>query len=467
MTKFRTETDSLGPVQVPDEALWGAQTQRALALFRIDREPMPHELIVPYAILKKACSLANHETGLLDTASTNLIKAACDEIIDGQHHDMFPLPVWISGSGTQFNMNVNEVIANRCSQMAGQPLGSRRPVHPNDHVNLSQSTNDNFPSAMYIAVKIETFSRLIPSVRLLKDALSRKEKAWVDIVKTGRTHMQDATPLTLGQEFSGFTSLLKDNLLRIDAALEEISSLPLGGTAVGTGINTRNGFDQTVIRHIAELTGLPFIPASNKFAAQGSHDALVQFSATLKTLATSLNKIASDIRLLACGPRTGIAELELPANEPGSSIMPGKVNPTQCEALTMIALQVMANDMAVTMGGTSGALQMNAYKPLIIRNVLHSIRLLTDGMHCFRKHLIDGLEPNRERIHNHLQQSLMLVTALTPSIGYEKAADIAHLAHTTGQTLRQAALELGHVSAEEFDRIVVPERMVMPNKAGD
>jgi len=462
MIEFRTETDSLGPIEVPAQALWGAQTQRALTLFRIDDERMPQEMIVPYAILKKACALANHEKGHLDTDIKDLIVCVCDEIIDGQHHDMFPLPVWISGSGTQYNMNINEVIANRCSQLAGQSLGSKEPVHPNDHVNKSQSTNDNFPSAMYMTVAIQTFSKLLPSIRILKDTFFTKSKEWKDIVKIGRTHMQDATPLTLGQEFSGFGTILKETLYRIDTALGEVYSLPLGGTAVGTGLNTHPGFDEDAIYFIAKLTGQPFIPATNKFAYQGNHDALVQFSATLKTLAVDLNKIANDIRMLACGPRAGIAELILPTNEPGSSIMPGKVNPTQCEALTMIAMQVIANDAAVTMGGTSGALQMNAYKPLIIRNVLHSIRLLTDGMRSFRKHLLEGLEPNRERIESNLGQSLMLVTALAPTLGYEKAASIAHHAHETGQTLKEAALELGLISEQEFELLVVPENMIGP-----
>ncbi|WP_319541489.1 class II fumarate hydratase [uncultured Pseudodesulfovibrio sp.] len=462
MTKFRTETDSLGSIEVPEQALWGAQTQRALTLFRIDDERMPREMIVPYAILKKACALANHEKKHLDTKTKDLIVHVCDEIIDGQHHDMFPLPVWISGSGTQYNMNVNEVISNRCSQLAGQPLGSRNPVHPNDHINKSQSTNDNFPSVMYMTVAIQCFSLLIPSLRILKDSFFAKAETWNDIIKIGRTHMQDATPLTLGQEFSGYGTILKETLYRIDTALSELYVLPLGGTAVGTGINTHPGFDEDAINAIAKLTGLPFVPAANKFALQGSHDALVQFSATLKTLAVALNKIANDIRLLACGPRAGIAELILPANEPGSSIMPGKVNPTQCEALTMVAMQVIANDAAVTMGGTSGALQMNAYKPLIIRNVLHSIRLLTDGMRSFRKHLLEGLEPNLERIESNLAQSLMLVTALTPAIGYEKAASIAHHAHETGQTLKEAALELGMISEQEFELLVVPDTMLGP-----
>jgi fumarate hydratase class II len=459
---YRIETDSLGEVQVPEEALWGAQTQRALTLFTIDGELMPREMIRAYAILKKGCALANGEAGKLDAKRRDLIVAVCDEILDGRHADMFPLPVWISGSGTQFNMNVNEVVANRCSQLAGTPLGSKEPVHPNDHVNLSQSTNDNFPSVMYMAVATGIMENLLPSLTAMRETLSAKAEAWEPIVKIGRTHMQDATPLTLGQEFSGYASLLEDNELRVRSALDGVFELALGGTAVGTGVNSWPGFAEAAVGQIAKLSGLPFVPARNRFAAQGSHDALVHLSATLKTLANTLNKIASDIRLLACGPRAGLGELVIPANEPGSSIMPGKVNPTQCEALTMVSIQTVANDLAVTLGGTGGALEMNAYKPLIVRNVLHSVRLLGDGMRSFTDHLLKGLEPDRERIAAHVAHSLMLVTALTPVIGYDKAAKIALHAHKTGQSLREAALELGTVSAEEFDRTVVPELMVKP-----
>ena len=459
---FRIETDSLGEVRVPEEALWGAQTQRALTLFTIDGELMPREMIRAYAILKKGCALANSEAGKLNDERRDLIVAVCDEILDGQHADMFPLPVWISGSGTQFNMNVNEVIANRCSQLADRPMGSKEPVHPNDHVNMSQSTNDNFPTVMYMAVATGIIDRLLPSVSAMHEVLSVKAEAWNDIVKIGRTHMQDATPLTLGQEFSGYASMLEDDEQRIRAALETVFELTLGGTAVGTGVNSWPGFAEAAIGHIARLSGLPFVPARNRFAAQGGHDALVHVSAALKTLANSLNKIASDIRLLSCGPRAGLGELIIPANEPGSSIMPGKVNPTQCEALTMVCLQAVANDLAVTLGGTGGVLEMNVYKPLIVRNVLHSVRLLGDGMHSFTEHLLKGLEPDRERIAAHVSHSLMLVTALTPVIGYDKSAKIALHAHKTGQSLREAALELGFVSAEEFDRVVVPEEMIRP-----
>jgi fumarate hydratase class II len=459
---FRIETDSLGEVRVPEEALWGAQTQRALTLFTIDGELMPREMIRAYAILKKGCALANSGAGKLDEERRDLIVKVCDEILDGQHADMFPLPVWISGSGTQFNMNVNEVIANRCSQLAERAVGSKEPVHPNDHVNMSQSTNDNFPTVMYMAVATEITERLLPSVSAMREELSGQAEAWEGIVKIGRTHMQDATPLTLGQEFSGYASILEDDEARIQAALQDVYRLTLGGTAVGTGVNSWPGFAEAAIGHIAELSGLPFVPARNRFAAQGSHDALVHVSAALKTLANSLNKIASDIRLLSCGPRAGLGELIIPANEPGSSIMPGKVNPTQCEALTMVSLQVMANDLAVTLGGTGGVLEMNVYKPLIVRNVLHSVRLLGDGMHSFTEHLLKGLEPDRERIAAHVSHSLMLVTALTPVIGYDKSAKIALHAHKTGQSLRESALELGSVTAEEFDRVVIPEEMVRP-----
>ncbi len=462
MSTMRTESDSLGTVEVPADKLWGAQTQRALTLFRIGNERMPSEMITAYAILKKACALANFGAGKLPEKTKNLITQACDEILAGEHHDMFPLPVWISGSGTQFNMNVNEVIANRCSQLSGTTLGSKDPVHPNDHVNMCQSTNDNFPSAMHMAAATGISSRLTTALNALYDKLSDKSKKWQNIVKIGRTHMQDATPLTLGQEFSGYAALLKADITRIETALDDVHKLPLGGTAVGTGINTYPGFGKDAIGHIAHMTGLPFTPAPNTFAAQGSHDALVHLSATLKTLAVSLNKIACDIRLLACGPRAGIGELILPANEPGSSIMPGKVNPTQIESLTMVSMQVMANDHAVTLGGSGGILDMNTYKPLIIFNVMNSIRSLTDSMNSFRTNLLDGLEPDRKRISQHLENSLMLVTALNPAIGYEKSAKIARHAHTHNITLREAALELKLISAEDFDQLVVPENMVAP-----
>jgi fumarate hydratase class II len=417
-------------------------------------------MITAYAILKKAAALANCELGALDARSCEMIVTVCDEILAGKHADNFPLHVWMTGSGTQFNMNVNEVIANRCSQLAGAALGSKTPVHPNDHVNLSQSSNDTFPSAMYIAAAVGVRERLIPSVTALKEAIAAKAEEWRDIVKIGRTHLQDATPLTLGQEWSGYAGMLTDGLERIEAALGHVYRLALGGTAVGTGVNAAPGFAEAVAAEIARLTGLPFVTAPNKFTVQGAHDALVQLSGALKTLAVSLYKIANDIRLVSCGPRAGIAELELPENEPGSSIMPGKVNPTQCEALTMIAAQVMANDVAVGFGGAGGSLEMNVYKPLMIFNLANSITLLTDGCANFRKFLVVGAKPNLKNIAAHVERSLMLVTALAPAIGYDKASEIAHHAMQHDLTLKEAALQLGYVDEAEFDRLVDPKKMV-------
>ena len=462
-TAYRVETDSLGEVRVPADKLWGAQTQRSLQYFSIGTDLMPRELIGAYAILKKAAALANHAAGRLPSDKKDLIVTVCDEILAGQHQDMFPLHVWMTGSGTQFNMNVNEVIANRCSQLAGQPLGSKKPVHPNDDVNMSQSSNDTFPSAMYIAAASGVVRSLAPALRGLRDGLNAKAAAWQDIVKIGRTHLQDATPLTLGQEFSGYVGMLDDDIERIEQALPGVYRLALGGTAVGTGINAAPGFDTAAAAQIAALTGLPFVSAPNKFAVQGAHDALVQLSATLKTLAVSLYKVANDIRLLACGPRAGLNELILSENEPGSSIMPGKVNPTQCEALTMIAAQVMALDVGVTFGAAGGHLEMNVYKPLIIHNVMASIRVLSDGMVNFRKYLVDGMEPNRKQIAAFVERSLMLVTALSPVIGYDAASRVAHYALHHDLSLKEAALKLGVISSEDFDRIVDPAAMVRPN----
>jgi len=462
MSTMRNETDSLGVVQVPADKLWGAQTQRSLEHFSIGKDLIPREMITAYAILKKAAAAANHASKRLDDERYDLIIRTCDEILAGQHHEMFPLHVWMTGSGTQFNMNVNEVISNRCCQLAGTPLGSKTPVHPNDHVNMAQSSNDSFPSAMYIAAAINVKQRLMPAVAALHDAIDAKAQAWKDIVKIGRTHMQDATPLTLGQEWSGYAGMLADDLERIDAALAGVYRLALGGTAVGTGINSAPGFAEAAAAEIARLTGLPFVTAPNKFTVQGAHDALVQLSGTLRTLAVSLYKIANDIRLMSCGPRAGFAELAIPENEPGSSIMPGKVNPTQCEALAMIAVQVMADDVAVGFGGAGGYLEMNVYKPLMIFNIARSIAIMADGCTNFRKFLVEGTTPNLKKIHEYVERSLMLVTALAPVIGYDKASRIAHHAMDNDLTLKAAALQLGFVTEAEFDRIVDPGKMVHP-----
>ena len=462
MTDFRTETDSLGKVDVPSDKLWGPQTQRSLEHFSIGTDLIPREMIESYAILKKAAANANLAGGRLDAKVHGLIVKVCDEILAGQHKDMFPLHVWMTGSGTQFNMNVNEVISNRCSQIAGTPLGSKTPVHPNDHVNMSQSSNDTFPSAMYIATALAVTKRLAPAVAALHDAVDVNAKKWDGIVKIGRTHMQDATPITLGQEWSGYVGMLADDLERLTDSLKGVYRLALGGTAVGTGLNAAPGFAETAAAEIAKLTGLPFVTAPNKFTVQGAHDALVQLSGTLKTLAVSLYKIANDIRLMSCGPRAGFAELKIPENEPGSSIMPGKVNPTQAEALAMISVQVMANDVAVGFGGAGGYLEMNVYKPLIIFNLTHSMAILTDGCTNFRKFLVEGTEPNLAKIKEYVERSLMLGTALAPVIGYDKASEIAHHALDKDQTLRAAALELGYISEADFDRIVDPAKMVRP-----
>jgi fumarate hydratase class II len=462
MTEFRRETDSMGAVDVPADKLWGAQTQRSLEHFSIGHDLIPREMITAYATLKRSAAIANHNGGRLHDKEFELIVKTCDEILAGQHHDMFPLHVWMTGSGTQFNMNVNEVVSNRCCQLAGTALGSKAPVHPNDHVNMSQSSNDSFPSAMYIAAAVNVTSRLVPAVQGLHDAIAAKAKEWDSIVKIGRTHMQDATPLTLGQEWSGYAGMLADDLERIDDALKGVYRLALGGTAVGTGINAAPGFAEAATAEIARFTKLPFVSAPNKFTVQGSHDALVQLSGTLRTLATSLYKIGNDIRLMSCGPRAGFAELLIPENEPGSSIMPGKVNPTQAEALTMLAVQVMANDVAVGFGGAGGYLEMNVYKPLIISNITQSITLMTDGCTNFRKFLVEGTKPNLKKIEEYVERSLMLVTALAPVIGYDKASQIAHYAMDHDLTLKEAALKLGFVTEQEFNRVVDPSKMVRP-----
>jgi fumarate hydratase, class II len=462
MPEYRIESDSLGEVRVPADKLWGAQTQRSLEHFSIGKDLIPREMITAYAILKKAAANANHAGKRLDEQRHRLIVATCDEILAGQHHDMFPLHVWMTGSGTQFNMNVNEVISNRCCQLAGTPLASKTPVHPNDHVNMAQSSNDSFPSAMYIAAAVNVKQRLVPAVKALHDGIAAKAEQWKDIIKIGRTHMQDATPLTLGQEWSGYAGTLADNLERIEDALQGVYRLALGGTAVGTGINSAPGFAEAAAAEIAKLAALPFVSAPNKFTVQGAHDALVQLSGTLRTLAVSLYKIGNDIRLMSCGPRAGFAELIIPENEPGSSIMPGKVNPTQAEALTMIAVQVMANDVAVGFGGAGGYLEMNVYKPLIIFNIMHSITIMGDGCTNFSKFLVGGTKPNLKKIKEYVDRSLMLVTALAPVIGYDKASKIAHYAMDNDLTLKDAALKLGYVTEVEFDRVVDPTKMVKP-----
>jgi fumarate hydratase, class II len=462
MATFRSETDSHGAVEIPNDRLWGAQTQRAIEHFSIGRELMPREMISAFAIVKRAAAAANRAGGRLGEPEYRHIARACDELLAGEHQDMFPLHVWMSGSGTQFNMNVNEVIANRVSELAGHPIGRKKPVHPNDHVNMSQSTNDAFPTAMHIAAATAVVRRLIPAVSALRDAIETKAEQWAHIVKIGRTHLQDATPLTLGQEWSGYAAMLGDGLAHIEASMEGVYRLALGGTAVGTGVNAPRDFAEAAIAEIARLTGLPFLPARNRFAAQGAHDALVRLSGTLRSLAVSLIKIADDIRLAACGPRAGLGELILPENEPGSSIMPGKVNPTQAEALTMVCMQVVGNDVAVGLGGAGGHFEMNAYKPLIIFNLLQSIDLISDGCANFRKFLVEGVRPNEKRIAELVSRSLMLVTALSPAIGYDKAAEIAHRAMEHDLSLKEAAMELGYVSEAEFDRLVDPAKMTRP-----
>jgi fumarate hydratase, class II len=460
----RKEKDSLGEIEVPANRYWGAGTQRSLVHFSIGEDRMPLEVIRALALIKKAAALTNQELGRLPEDKAALIIRSAEEVLEGRLDDNFPLRVWMTGSGSQANMNVNEVIANRANEMAGGALGSKTPIHPNDHVNMSQSTNDAFPTAMHLAAAGAIKASLLPRVAALRQALDDKAKAWTALVKIGRTHFMDAVPLTLGQEFSGYAAMLDDNLDRITGSLPGLYRLALGGTAVGTGLNAPKGFGDLAIRRLAELTGLPYVPAPNKFAALGAHDDLVMISATLRTLAGSLYKIANDIRLLGSGPRAGLGELELPANEPGSTIMPGKVNPTQCEALTMVAVQVMGYDTAVALAGAGGSLELNLYAPLMIFNVLQSVRLLADGCHNFTVFLVDGLRPRPEQLDRALNRSLMLVTALAPVIGYDRAAEIAHLAGNRDLTLREAALKLGYLSAEDFDRLVDPYKMAHPEE---
>jgi fumarate hydratase class II len=460
--EYRTETDSMGPIEVPQERYYGAQTARSLIHFQIGTERMPRELIWAMGILKKAAALTNKELGVLPVEKADLIVCAADEVIAGKLDDHFPLVVWQTGSGTQTNMNANEVIANRAIEMAGGMMGSKKPIHPNDDVNYGQSSNDTFPTAMHIAAVREIRQRLIPIVTRLRDTLTHKAEAFKDIIKIGRTHLMDATPLTLGQEFSGYATQLTHGLKRLDNCLPHLCELALGGTAVGTGLNTHPEFAVKVAAKIAELTDLPFRTAENKFEALAAHDAIVEASGALKTLACSLMKIANDIRWLASGPRSGIGEITIPENEPGSSIMPGKVNPTQSEALTMVAAQVIGNDTAISIGGASGNFELNVFKPLMIYNLLQSIRLLADACDMFNQHCAMGIEANRPNIAAHLCNSLMLVTALNPHIGYDNAAKIAKKAHAEGTTLREAAVALQLLSGEEFDRLVRPEDMLGP-----
>ena len=460
MTTSRRESDSMGPIEVPADKLWGAQTQRSLEHFRISTEKMPLSLIYALALTKRAAAKVNLDLGLLAAEKAEAIMAAADEVLKDQHPDEFPLAIWQTGSGTQSNMNMNEVLANRASELLGGERGMTRKVHPNDDVNKSQSSNDVFPTAMHVAAVIALREHLLPQLAVLQETLRQKSESFRDIVKIGRTHLQDATPLTLGQEFSGWVAMLEHNRRHLEQSLPHLSELALGGTAVGTGLNTHPEYAVRVAKELASLTGQPFITAPNKFEALATCDALVHAHGALKGLAASLMKIANDVRWLASGPRCGIGELSIPENEPGSSIMPGKVNPTQCEAMTMLCCQVMGNDVAVNMGGASGNFELNVYRPMIIHNVLQSVRLLADGMESFNEHCAVGIEPNRERIDQLLNESLMLVTALNTHIGYDKAAEIAKKAHKEGLTLKNAALALGYLSAEEFDRWVRPGEMV-------
>ncbi|HXS00173.1 MAG TPA: class II fumarate hydratase [Pyrinomonadaceae bacterium] len=460
-TKTRIETDSMGAIEVPSDRYWGAQTQRSLHHFDIGYDRMPREMIRALGILKKAAALVNEELGKLSHDKASLIVQACDEVIEGRLDEHFPLRVWQTGSGTQTNMNANEVISNRAIEIAGGVMGSKDPIHPNDDVNMSQSSNDTFPTAMYIAAA-EQLNKLVPRVQELHDAIDAKAKEFAGVVKIGRTHLQDATPLTVDQEMGGWASLVERDVERLKAAMPGVLDLAIGGTAVGTGLNSHPEFGERAAKKIAELTGLPFTSHTNKFAALSAHDELVFASGTLKTLAASLMKIANDVRWLASGPRSGLGELVLPENEPGSSIMPGKVNPTQSEALTMVAVQVFGNDLATSFGGSQGNFELNVYKPVMIHNFLHSVRLLHDAIHSFVEFCISGIQINREQIDKHLKHSLMLVTALNPHIGYDKAAQVAKNAHKKNISLRQSAAELGYLTEEQFDKLVIPEDMTHP-----
>jgi len=461
---FRKEKDSMGVLEVPEDRYYGAQTQRSLNNFKIGGERFQRELIRAYGILKKAAASVNEKAGKLDSKLAGVIREAADEVIEGNLDDHFPLVVWQTGSGTQSNMNFNEVIANRAIEKLGGELGSKNPVHPNDHVNMGQSTNDTFPTAINIAAVEATINQLLPGLEKLLKSLVKKEKEFDAIIKLGRTHLQDATPLSLGQEFSGYASALRHGISRIEKALDHCYELAMGGTAVGTGINSFEGFGEQVADEISSLTGLPFKTAENKFEALGGQDSIVELSSALKTVSGSLFKIANDIRWLASGPRSGIGEILIPANEPGSSIMPGKVNPTQCEAMTMVCTQVMGNDVTISVAGASGNFELNVYRPVIAYNIIQSIRLLTDACDSFRVHCVDGIEANEERIRLNLYNSLMLVTALNPHIGYDKAAGAAKKAYEDNLSLREAIIDLGYMSGEEFDQLVQPEKMIRPEK---
>jgi fumarate hydratase, class II len=458
----RTESDSMGKIEVPMDRYYGAQTARSLIHFDIGKDTMPPELIRAFGTLKKSAALVNRDLGKLSEEKCNLIVQAADEVISGKLNDHFPLRIWQTGSGTQTNMNVNEVISNRAIQIAKGEMGTKKPIHPNDDVNMSQSSNDTFPAAMHIAAATETSRRLLPAVKKLRDALDVKAKAFADVVKIGRTHLQDATPLTVGQEFSGWVSLLDRDGQRIAVALDGLFDLAIGGTAVGTGLNAHPEFAERAARKISELTNLPFRSHPNKFASLSAHDEIVFASGALKTLAASLMKIANDIRWLASGPRCGLGELTIPENEPGSSIMPGKVNPTQCEAVTMVAVQVMGNDAAIGIAGSQGNFELNVYKPVMIFNYLHSVELLADAMNSFVEHCVTGIDLNRETIDHYVHNSLMLVTALAPKIGYDNAAKVAKTAHHENTSLRDAAVKLGFLSPDEFDALVKPESMTHP-----
>ena len=461
---FRKEKDSMGVLEVPEDRYYGAQTQRSLNNFKIGGERFQRELIRAYGILKKAAASVNEKAGKLDSKLAGVIREAADEVIEGNLDDHFPLVVWQTGSGTQSNMNFNEVIANRAIEKLGGELGSKNPVHPNDHVNMGQSTNDTFPTAINIAAVEATINQLLPGLKKLLKSLVKKEKEFDAIIKLGRTHLQDATPLSLGQEFSGYASALRHGISRIEKALDHCYELAMGGTAVGTGINSFEGFGEQVADEISSLTGLPFKTAENKFEALGGQDCIVELSGVLKTVSGSLFKIANDIRWLASGPRSGIGEILIPANEPGSSIMPGKVNPTQCEAMTMVCTQVMGNDVTISVAGASGNFELNVYRPVIAYNIIQSIRLLTDACDSFRVHCVDGIEANEERIRLNLYNSLMLVTALNSHIGYDKAAEVAKKAYEDNLSLREAIIDLGYMSGEEFDQLVQPEKMIRPEK---